>query len=292
MSDPTFAPPLDKLRTFGEPHDLFDWPNGVPDYVAALGLGPDHIDRLIDAARTWVEPRDAPRDDDDDDETDEEDASVYAPIHAWRALGQLRARDAVGPLLGMLDAADEMEDDWCLTEFPHVFALVGPYAFDPVADYLDDATHAPFARICAADALHHLALRHPETRDRAVARLAMVLEQFEQNDPEFNALMIIDLVGLKAVEAADLIERAFADDQVDESVCGTWGMVRRELRVEGQGLAPDGDDIRLFPHIVPSLRNPLGLPPNGTGGSGGGKSKEQRRKERKLERKAKKKNRR
>ena len=34
---------------------------------------------------------------------------VWSPVHAWRALGQLQALDALKPLLGLLANRD---DDW------------------------------------------------------------------------------------------------------------------------------------------------------------------------------------
>ncbi len=40
---------------------------------------------------------------------------VWSPVHAWRALGQLKAVDALKPLLGLLTNRD---DDWISDDFP------------------------------------------------------------------------------------------------------------------------------------------------------------------------------
>jgi hypothetical protein len=54
-----------------------------------------------------------------------------------------------------------------------------------------------------------------------------------------NGSLVGQLNRLKAVEAAELIERAFAANRVDESLCGYWGAIRENLGVSGLGLAPD-----------------------------------------------------
>ncbi len=51
--------------------------------------------------------------------------------------------------------------------------------------------------------------------------------------------MIGYLADLKAIESAEVIERAFAAGLVDESVCGDWTTIREELGVAGLGLVPD-----------------------------------------------------
>jgi hypothetical protein len=79
-----------------------------PDYLA-LGLGPEHIPDLIrmatDEKLHWA---------------DSESLEVWSPIHAWRALGQLRAESTVEPLLGLLHRIDDDQDDWVGEEIPEV----------------------------------------------------------------------------------------------------------------------------------------------------------------------------
>lgn len=233
----TLFSPRKALEDFGDPRKLARWPKGNPDYPSELDLGPQHIPELIDLARFWVERDEWPPDD--------SDITVWAPIHAWRALGQLRATEAVEPLLAMMNVMDETSDDWYLEEFPDVLALIGPPAFACAADYLDDPENLLFPRICAAHILSKIADRHPEQRDDAVSRFEVLLKDCQQNDSTLNAFLVSYLMNLKAVESAEVIERAFAGRCVDELTVGGWGKVRAKLGVAGMGLAPSRSPPRL-----------------------------------------------
>ncbi len=60
-------------------------------------------------------------------------------------------------------------------------------------------------------------------RDRCVEAIVTELEKFEDNDPEFNGYLVGSLAAdFKAVEAAPLIEAAYAADRVDPSFVGNW----------------------------------------------------------------------
>jgi hypothetical protein len=175
-----------------------------------------NVPELLDIARQWMEPIEWPE--------DKKDMSGYAPVHAWRGLAHLRATEAIGLLLEMMDPLDADEDDWYLDEFQHAFAWIGPASMAPLRDYLADDRHGVYPRIAAAEGMKELALRHGELRDDVVKTL--------------NAFIITGLLDLKATNAAELIERAHAADRVDLSVNGNWNTVRKKLGVEGLGLVP------------------------------------------------------
>lgn len=86
MSSNSYAPEIQQLFTLGEP-DFVTW----LDY-ASLGIGPEHESELLEIVAR------------DEDEEASGDA-VWAPVHAWRALGQLRSRKAAEMLLSRLDAS-------------------------------------------------------------------------------------------------------------------------------------------------------------------------------------------
>ena len=222
MHNADYAPPLDKLLTYGDCRDLRDW----PDYLA-LGLRPDHIPDLIRMAT-----------DDDLSQADSESLEVWAPAHAWRALGQLRAEAAVTPLLGTLRRIDEQQNDLVAEDLPEVFGLIGPIGIPALAIYLADRRHKPYARVAAAHSLKAIGQRHPSSRAECVAALTRQLEQFGENDPTINSFAISYLMDLKAVEAAPVIERAFNAQRVDISVMGDWEDVQIDLGLKAQRSTP------------------------------------------------------
>ncbi len=107
-----YQPPVERLLTYGESDRIT--PNEWPDY-RELGIGPEHVSELIQMAT-----------DEALNEADPESPEVWAPLHAWRALGQLHAVEAVEPLLELFDRLED--DDWVHEELPAVFGLIGPRA--------------------------------------------------------------------------------------------------------------------------------------------------------------------
>ena len=219
------------LEGFGDPRETWNWRKGTPDYVSLFSLTHQDVPQLLDLARLWVERKDWP--------DDKEDMTVYAPIHAWRALAQLQAMEAVPVLLEMTVAMDKTHDDWHLEEFPDAFGMIGAEAIPALTDFSKDNQQGLYARICAAHGLCEVAQRHEHTRGRVVAILSQQLEQYDHNDETFNAFLICYLLDLRAVESAEVIERAFAADCVDITIGGNWNNIRFELGVEGLGLVPE-----------------------------------------------------
>lgn len=208
-----FGPPVDQLLTYGEAQSVSpeDWPNYL-----ALGLGQDQIPDLIRMAT-----------DEDLNWADSDSLEVWAPLHAWRALGQLRAEAAVEPLLSLFDALPE--SDWVLEELPEVLGLIGASALPALAAYLADDAHDDEARISVIPSVEKIGTRWPEARRACVQLLSEQLEQFDENDQEVNGFLVAGLVELQATEAAPLIERAFAARQVARIVMGDWEDVQVAL---------------------------------------------------------------
>ncbi len=209
----SYAPPVDQLLTYGEGQSVSpdDWPNYLE-----LGLGPEQIPELIRMAT-----------DEDLNWADSDSLEVWAPIHAWRALGQLRAEAAVEPLLSLFETLDE--SDWVMEELPEVFAMIGPAALAALAAYIADVSYDEEARMSAIPSVEQIGTRWPEARPACVALLMKQLERFAENEPEVNGFLILGLVELHAIEAAPLIERAFAARRVDLMVMGDWEDVQVKL---------------------------------------------------------------
>lgn len=216
---------VDQLLTIGRPSVDQDWIRGELDYVAKYSLTSEHIPELISLATSYI---DEPSD----------NVAVYGPVHAWRALGQLRAVEAVQPLLDTQSRFDEIGDDWYLEEYRYVFRLIGPPAIELLARYLADDSQREFPRSNAASGLREIARDFPETRDQVVGILCAELARNQPNSYEFYGFLIYDLVEMHAVEAVDVIERAFAADVVETAICD-WEYVREKLGVTGTGIVPE-----------------------------------------------------
>ena len=114
-------------------------------------------------------------------------------------------------------------------ELPQVFAMIGAAAVAPLHDFLIDPSHDTWACVAAADSLGSIGKEHPEAREACVAALKELLEGFEDNDRTVNAFIISNLLDLKAVQTAQLMERAFAADAVDLSVAGDWQEIQIQM---------------------------------------------------------------
>jgi hypothetical protein len=226
-----YSPPVSQLLTLGDPRALRTW----LDYLA-LGLTLDHVPDLIRMAL-----------DEDLHWADSESDEVWAPLHAWRALAQLRAEAAVEPLVGLLERVDELDDDWTKEELPQVFGYIGQAAIAPLAQFLADPEQDLWARVAAAYAFAEIGQRHPTLRDQCVSRLTQQLEQHAQQDLILNGFLISYLTDLQAVEATPVMERAFAADRVDISIQGDWEDTQIKLGLLQERLTPKPNYFLMSP---------------------------------------------
>ena len=214
MSAIIYPPPIDQFLSLGEPGHQ-NW----RDYVS-MGIGNEHIPELIRMAG-----------DDGLNDADGTSPLVWAPLHAWRALAQLRAEQAIDPLLGLLQRVDDQDDDWVNEDMPQVFARIGPAVVDPLAAYLGDPAHGLYARVCAAMSLCETGRRTAGVRRACVATVTNQLERFAENVPTLNGFLVSALVDLGAKESARVIQSAFKARRVVTGVRGDWVDVREALGV-------------------------------------------------------------
>ena len=179
---------------------------------------------------------------------DSDSLEVWAPIHAWRALGQLRAAAAAEPLLSLFESLDE--SDWVMEELPEVFALIGPAALPALATYIADMSYDEEARISAIPSVEKIGSRWPQARPAGVALLMKQLERFAENEPEVNGFLVLGLVELRATEAVSLIERAFAARRVRTRASWEIGMMCRSSWVCNHLKHARSDAPRSFPSCL------------------------------------------
>lgn len=187
--------------------------------------------------------------DDDLNWNDPGSTEVWSPVHAWRALGQLRAAAAITPLLRLLH--EQEDNDWASEELPIVFGMIGREAIPALSEYLANPKYGLYPRATAAHGLEEIARTDPTTRAECIAALSTPLEQLHNVDPELNGFIIINLTNLKAVEAASGMEQAFASQRVDESIPGDWEDVQIALGLLEQRITP-APVYNFFPGASPA----------------------------------------
>ncbi len=207
-----YPPPVDALRALGDPRNA-----GVMERRQALGLAQEHLPDLLRMARD----RGLYTADGDTDE-------VWAPLHAFHALGDLDVSAVVPELIPLFD----LEDDWFSTELPKLLGKVGAPALDPLRAYLADHTRWGYGHWHASDALEQITKQHPELREQVVAALGDLLRDAEHYHEAAVTGAMDSLVELEAVEALPLIRRAFELGRIDEMMRGPWGDVLDDLGIE------------------------------------------------------------
>ena len=225
-----YPEPAAALLSYGKPRkiDNSDDPNGWPDYVKEFALSSEdapHLIRMLDDPIL--------------NNADIKDPRVWANLHAWRALGQLGAVEAIPDLIRCLDYDDENEvSDWNMEEIPRVFGRIGAPAIEPLSQCLEDDTRGLWALTTAANGLVYIAKENPESRPDCIAAITRRLERYSENEEDLNGFLICDLMNLKAVESLDLIRSAFQAGAVDISIGGDLEDVEIQLGIRQTRSAP------------------------------------------------------
>ena len=148
-------------------------------------------------------------------------------------------------------------DDWVGEDVPRVLAAIGPVTIEPVTAYLADTAHDDWSRIAAAKVFGLVGQSHPESRAACVVRLTAQLERFAEQSDSLNAYLVSPLLDLRAVEAAPVMERAFASGRVDEIMQGDWEDVQIELGLMTKRTHPRKPNA--FAKFGEDLRSALGV---------------------------------
>jgi hypothetical protein len=218
-----YAAPVQRLLSFGEArsYNPSDW----PDYRGRFGLEREHIGDLIrmacDAGLNQAEST---------------SGEVWAPMHAWGALGQMRAEAAVVPLLAFLRTAED--DEAAAEELPAVFGMIGQAAIRPVSEFLSDRSNPEAAVSTALIGIKEVAARHPECRAECVGILVRMLESQAEMQPSIGGFAVSAVIELQAVEAIDAIRDAFRRDAVDISIAGDAEDVEIALGLRARRATP------------------------------------------------------
>jgi len=226
MASSTYPDPVARLLTLGALDN--DRPGAPwPDYLEH-GLNHEHVPDLIHMS-TDMELSTSGWD----------SHQVWAPLHAWRTLGQLQAKEATEPLVGLFEQLED--DDWIPSELPKVFSMIGPSTIPVLATFLGNEAVKEDCRLMVPRCFERIAEKHPAHRDECIGILTARLERYEENGPGLNAFIISSLIDLHAIETIDLIRKAFVAHRVDPIVAGDVEDVEIEMGLRIQRSTPPAD---------------------------------------------------
>ena len=235
-----YTAPVDQLLTLGRPP--LDWPDYRQKGLDAAAV-PELIRLMEDPA--WIAE-------------DAEAPALYAPIHAWRALAQLGAAEAVEPMLRTARALESTEwgREWQMEELPEAFEMIGPPAIPMLGRELANQSESLWVRNSAAKGLALIATSIPDHADSCIRPLVDQMNRYQENPPDLNGFLIGYLLDLKRVETGDVIRDAYRAGLVDDSIV-TWGNVRDEFGIERR--QDDPSDEGYFARVRAAMRESLGL---------------------------------
>jgi hypothetical protein len=214
-------------------------------YVRFFGFEPEHVPELVrmgtDRELFECGDRDIER----------------AVVHAWNVLAELKAAEAVEPLVALLN--DFPDDDWVNEDLTSALADLGPCALEPLRRAVLNPEWNGRARGAAASSLELLGRRHPDARDACAGILIDALKRHPENPPRLNSGLAGSLTMFKPPEAAPYIEAAFLSGNVEIDWWG-WDEIAEafgfELPPEDEETAGPDPAIAASPRVSGAARRP------------------------------------
>lgn len=235
-----YRPPVAALvKHESDPYDLPA--SDLPNYVEEVGLTPGDIPELARlSADTEFDSYDG-----------EERPEFAAPLRAAHALGQL-AKEAPEEAIAALMALYDQEERWYAEDLSEIIVPIGPNAIDFLVEYLNNGAKPEWSRMQVQFCLYLMSQEYPETTDRFRQELVACLEKYKENPPILNGCLINDLIKLKALETAPLMEAAYSANKVDMSMAGPWAAVQVALGLkQASDFRPE--ELRVPLHAMPEF---------------------------------------
>ncbi len=214
-------PKIQMLLTLGSPPNARKW----PDYLAKYDFSAEDVPALLEIFT-----------DEDIEQLSSDRPEVWAPLYAWRILGQLGSEDAIEPIVQSFDASHE--DDWALSELSGVIGMIGPAAISTLIEYWRQPGKDEFSYVMAMDALCEIAKQHPASRDQVIDIYIDYMNEPNKLADTLNGLLMACLMDLKATAAIDGIRHLFALNCVDISCAGDLEEVENSLGLRTKRSTP------------------------------------------------------
>ena len=231
---PPYHPPVLQFLTLKKPeHPTHETP---PDhYQRTLGITPAHIPELL---RLYKDPEVTLA------ECAEDSPVSWTRIHAQRALYEHRAHipNLARLLLDEIIAAGDDAGDYIITtDAADLLAQIGAPALPLVIAELHSSPACEtnlYQKANLAETLPRFAERDPRLRPACLEALCKQLEDHPVQPADYNGFLVSALLDLDATEAAPLIERAYLDGNVDDTICGYLENVLIKLGLKEKRTAP------------------------------------------------------
>ena len=167
-----YQPPVSELLTIGETSSANRW----TDYQQ-FGIAVQHIPELLqmmcDTQLSY----------------NSHGTSAWGPVHAWRTLAMLRAREVVEPLLEMMELWQVQSNSIHEEELPLVLSMIGPDAIEPLAMYCRNSIQKLTPKMIAATGLLQISMAYPESRPRCVGIFRELMLFSKSTDPDFHKML-------------------------------------------------------------------------------------------------------
>jgi hypothetical protein len=222
-------------KLISEDKDILDKSIGESNFAEILSLTEKDFPVLRKLSKLWLVIQEEQKD---------EIVWDVAAI-AWRAAAFLNITEAIRLMLDILEESEKLKIDTDLiaTDLAHSGEMTDKAAIAFLCDFIQTKSYDDWTIISAVECLGYSLKNTPDMKNIIKEAMARRFIDFENNSSNLNAFLIDKLTELEAVELAETMEKAFAAGKVDESHIGIWEDTRRELRVQGMGLVPDGKRV-------------------------------------------------
>ena len=189
-----------------------------PDYLALYGFTAADLPELIRLSLDEEPP----------------DCQNYEwMLHGLIAVAQLDPKSAINLYLQQIHLF--IGDILLLEESSRLCRKVGKIAIEPCASFLQNTAEDEWSRVAIVDGLEEIAKSDADSREACVQVMINQLSFYKlEVSAVVTSALVDNLAELQAVEAADLIESAFADGDLDEWRTGSWPAVQVRLGLKSE----------------------------------------------------------
>ena len=131
----------------------------------------------------------------------------------------------------------EGEGDLLASHGPQILANFGPEAAQPIVRWVVESRGNAPAKCTILEGMKELGDKHPTVQGEMGPFVVRGLEDPQRLAPKVNTWLMMLAIEWQLADAAEVIERAFSANRIDCGMAGDWEDVRKQLHVEGLGLA-------------------------------------------------------